>query len=99
MTIPKKDFYLMRTVRCIISGRVQGVFFRASTKDHAEELDITGSARNLPQNQVEVIATGDSANIDRLIEWLHKGPAGAEVTSVSIDEIEEPRKLSDFKIY
>ena len=65
-----------------IKGRVQGVFFRDSTRRVAQSLGLAGHAINLPNGDVEVLACGDPAAIDRLAEWLHEGPRLAEVTEV-----------------
>ncbi len=74
--------------RFIVKGRVQGVFFRASTRRVAESLGITGHAINLPDGDVEVLACGDPAAIDQLFEWLHEGPANASVTRVQAQAVE-----------
>ena len=65
-----------------ISGRVQGVFFRASTRDVAVPLQLTGHAINMIDGSVEVRAFGDGAAIDQLREWLNRGPPRATVTTV-----------------
>ncbi len=73
---------------CFISGRVQGVFFRASTAHRANELKLTGYARNLPDGRVEVLACGETAEVDSLCEWLWEGPPVAQVSDVVIREVE-----------
>lgn len=73
-----------------IKGRVQGVFFRDSTRRVAESLGLTGYAVNLPDGDVEVLACGDAASIDRLAEWLHEGPRMAQVSQVIQREVESP---------
>jgi len=74
--------------RFTIKGRVQGVFFRESTRRVAESLGITGYANNLPDGDVEVLACGEPAAIDKLATWLEDGPRMATVTSVTMQEIE-----------
>ena len=69
-------------VRCFVSGKVQGVFFRDSTRDRALELGLDGSARNLPDGRVEVIARGDREALDTLRRWLREGPSSADVDDV-----------------
>ncbi len=69
----------MSAARFMVSGRVQGVFFRASTRDQALALGLRGFARNLPDGRVEVLAAGTDAAIDRLAAWLRQGPAMAQV--------------------
>jgi len=68
--------------RFTIKGRVQGVFFRESTRRVAESLDITGHAINLPNGDVEVLACGEQAALDELAVWLEDGPRMATVTDV-----------------
>ena len=66
----------------LVSGRVQGVFFRASTREQALRLGLRGHARNLADGDVEVIAAGDARALDRLEAWLRTGPPNAHVTRV-----------------
>lgn len=73
----------MECARFIVSGRVQGVFFRASAREQAQRLDISGYAKNLDDGTVEVIACGDAANIQALERWLQTGPAAARVDHVA----------------
>ncbi|MCP4288730.1 MAG: acylphosphatase [Gammaproteobacteria bacterium] len=72
-------------VRCLVSGRVQGVFFRASTREQALTLGITGYVRNLADSRVEVMACGEREAIDQLRKWLTRGPSAAQVTGVSCE--------------
>ena len=65
-----------------IEGRVQGVWFRESTRRAAAALGITGYAKNLGDGSVEVLACGNTAGLDRLADWLKQGPPMAQVTSV-----------------
>lgn len=69
-----------------VSGRVQGVFYRASTRERALALGLTGYARNLPDGAVEVLACGDVAAIAALERWLWEGPPAARVTGVARGE-------------
>ena len=75
-------------VRCFVAGRVQGVFFRASTKHEAQRLGIKGYAKNLHDGRVEVIACGTVDAVDELREWLRKGPADARVAGISCEVID-----------
>jgi acylphosphatase len=68
--------------RFVVSGRVQGVFFRASTREQAERLHLRGHARNLADGSVEVLAVGSADAIDALAQWLVHGSAQARVESV-----------------
>ena len=76
--------------RFIVKGRVQGVFFRDSTRRVAESLGLTGHAVNLPDGDVEVLATGDPDAIARLEAWLQDGPPLSRVTSVEGSDVETP---------
>ena len=72
----------MERKRCIVTGKVQGVFFCASTRREAQRLGLTGAARNLPDGSVEVIVCGAEAAVAELIQWLHRGPEHARVAAV-----------------
>lgn len=73
-----------------ISGRVQGVFFRDSTRAQARKLGLTGHAINLPDGRVEVLACGDEPALDELERWLHDGPDHARVEAVEARPDEGP---------
>ena len=68
-----------------VSGRVQGVFFRASTCEQAEQLGLTGHALNLKDGRVEVLACGTPEALSTLQRWLNEGPSGARVDQVSVE--------------
>ncbi len=72
-----------------VSGHVQGVFFRASTRERAQQLGVTGYAMNLPDGRVEVIACGMDEQLDALSDWLQQGPPQAVVEHCSSREIPE----------
>lgn len=76
--------------RCFISGRVQGVCFRAATQDQAVRLGVTGYARNLPDGRVEVLACGPPEAVAQLREWLHLGPPAATVEAVVCEPADDP---------
>lgn len=88
----------MPCIRCYVTGRVQGVFFRASTRDRARQLGLTGSAVNLPDGRVEVLACGEQAALDVMREWLWQGPPQANVSDVQVEKVTEPVPKS-FDIY
>ena len=75
----------MSQVHLIISGKVQGVFYRASCQETAQRLGLTGWVRNLPDGSVEVLAQGEKEKIEKLIEWCRKGPDGAKVSGVEME--------------
>lgn len=81
--------------RFVVSGRVQGVWFRASTRQQASQLGLTGHAVNLPDGRVEVIACGREGDVDALAAWLWRGPELASVTDVTVEPL-APRQFSGF---
>ena len=82
----------------LISGRVQGVFFRESTKKEALKLGLQGSAVNISDGTVKVCLRGESEDIDLLERWLQKGPELARVESVIEVDIDQQLELNDFKV-
>ena len=83
-------------LRCIVSGHVQGVFYRASARHEAELLGISGYARNLKTGAVEILACGKKPAVEDFCAWLAKGPTHAQVTNVSCEaaDIEPPAVFS-----
>jgi acylphosphatase len=77
----------MRRVRAIVTGRVQGVAFRAYTVDEAERHAVTGWVRNRADGSVELEAQGAADAVERLLAWCSHGPPAARVTGVTVDEI------------
>ncbi|NOX76306.1 MAG: acylphosphatase [Gammaproteobacteria bacterium] len=75
-------------MQCFVSGRVQGVFYRASARHEADRLGVTGFARNLPDGRVEVMACGPKAQVDELCAWLSRGPQNAEVSNISCQTVD-----------
>lgn len=73
--------------RCYISGRVQGVFYRASTRQKAIELGCAGYACNLPDGRVEVLAVGEPQAVQALLDWLWRGSPGSDVKFVEVREL------------
>ena len=80
-------------MRVQVRGRVQGVGYRASTAYEARRLGLAGWVRNLPDGSVEVVARGEAAAVDALLAWLARGPRGARVTGVDVEE--RPENFSD----
>ncbi len=72
-----------QTIIINITGKVQGVYFRQSTSEQAIQLGLTGTVRNLPGGSVEVIATGDSPHLQKLVDWCRIGPRRAQVEEVT----------------
>lgn len=89
----------MPAARFWVSGVVQGVFFRANTREQAIRLGLQGYAKNLPDGRVEVLASGKAAALDALHAWLEQGPSVAEVTSLDRQNLtEQPSDLHGFSI-
>lgn len=80
----------MEARRYLVTGRVQGVFFRAGTKQQAGRLGLRGYVRNLPSGQVEVLAVGEASAVAEMERWLRRGPEQAQVTGVTELEVVEP---------
>ncbi len=72
----------IKTLHAVVSGRVQGVFFRAWTRDKARSLQLSGWVRNLPDKRVEVLAQGEASALNKLLAKLHQGPPLARVDQV-----------------
>ena len=87
----------MATKIIIVTGKVQGVFFRAHTRDEANKLGITGRVRNLPDGSVHIIAEGKPEAMKAFLVWCATGPARARVDGIDIQDT-EPRGYRDFTI-
>jgi len=74
--------------RCLIAGRVQGVFYRGSAARRARELGVRGYARNIPDGRVEVLACGAAAAVEEFVQWLWLGSSASQVSSVEV--MDEP---------
>lgn len=83
--------------RYVVSGRVQGVFFRASTRDAAVAFGLSGHALNLPDGRVEVVAVGDADAVANLGEWLWKGSPMSRVDGVASEDIAVPPDAQGFR--
>ena len=83
--------------KCLVSGRVQGVFYRATAARRAHELGIHGHARNLPDGRVEVLACGDETSVDVFVDWLWTGSSGSKVTSVEVSDAETADVRTGFR--
>lgn len=85
-------------VHIIISGRVQGVWYRASTKQKADELGLTGWVKNTVGGSVEAVFEGDEPTVDEMIAWCRIGPPLAHVTNVKIIQKRSSHEFTGFAI-
>ena len=81
--MPEK-IVVMSTVHLLVEGKVQGVFYRASAKEMADDLGLSGWVKNREDGNVEMIVSGEESKINEFIKWCHKGPRRAVVTNVSV---------------
>ncbi len=84
--------------RYVVTGRVQGVFFREGAKNEAQRLGLTGWATNLPNGSVEVVAEGDPTALELLNRWLRNGPPRSSVSTVEAS-YETPEGVAGFSLY
>ncbi len=85
-------------VHIFISGKVQGVFFRSSTKSKAEELGLTGWVRNLADGRVEAVFEGEEGNVEKMVLWCRKGPQYARVEYVEAISEEYKGEFNSFTL-
>ena len=85
-------------VHVVIEGRVQGVFFRASTRDEARARGLKGWVRNLPDGRVEALFEGDRQIVESMVAWCRKGPPYADVDNVEINWETYRGDLADFRV-
>ena len=88
----------MKAVHVLATGQVQGVGYRQGCRSVARSHGLVGWVRNLADGRVEVFAQGDASGVDRLVDWMWAGPAGATVTGVESDVVAVDLTLTDFFI-
>lgn len=88
---------MLQTLSLHVRGKVQGVFYRQSTRDKALELGLTGTVRNNADGSVTIVATGGPAALQALVEWSKKGPSAARVTGVDVHE-ESLQSFNGFRV-
>jgi acylphosphatase len=88
----------MKCLRLKIKGRVQGVWFRESTKQKADEFEICGWVQNSKDGSVIAEAEGEEEKLQNLIKWCHQGPEMARVEKVEVEEMSELRNYSNFEV-
>ena len=90
---------MLRTrAHIIVSGLVQGVYFRDSTRRKAREFGVTGWVRNLPNGSVEAVLEGERDGVERVVQWTRQGPPGAVVERVDVDWQEYQGEFGTFEI-
>ena len=87
-----------KRLRVLISGRVQGVFFRASTREQADRLSLRGWVRNLPDGRVEALFEGSEAHLEEILGWCRRGPSGSLPEKVEARWEEGAGEYRDFRI-
>lgn len=88
----------MAAARFLVEGKVQGVWFRASTRDQALALGLRGFAKNLEDGRVEVLAVGEGDAIDALASWLQQGPPLARVDRVERSDVDDAGEVEGFDV-
>ncbi|MGA2525850.1 MAG: acylphosphatase [Smithellaceae bacterium] len=88
----------MKRVHVFVSGRVQGVFFRAATERAAMGFNLTGWVKNTPDGRVEAVFEGEDDNVDKMLAWCHVGPPAARVQEVITNEQPYTGEFRDFNI-
>jgi len=89
----------MKRIHILITGKVQGISFRYYTKKKAEELQIKGWVKNLPNGDVEIVVEGNNSNITSFMDWCKTGPSLANVKNIAINEEQPTNEFSTFSIY
>jgi acylphosphatase len=87
----------MKTVHLLIKGKVQGVFYRVSAQEKAEELGITGWVKNTKEGNVEAVASGNDVKVEAFVQWCAKGPSRAVVDEVIVTE-KDPEEYKGFEV-
>ena len=88
----------MKTIRVTIEGVVQNVFFREYTRRKAEELNLKGWVRNVPDGSVESVITGDNESVKAMVSWFHQGSPHSKVRQVTVEEHSDSVKDAPFRI-
>ncbi len=88
----------MARAHVVIRGLVQGVFFRATTRDRAIEQGVKGWVRNLPDGSVEALFEGRREDVEAIVRWCHKGPLGARVEKVEVEWQDYRGEFNGFEV-
>lgn len=87
-----------KRIEARIHGRVQGVFYRANTRETAQSLGLTGWVKNRPDGTVELVAEGPTSKLEELVEWAHEGSPAARVDRVDVEWSDATGEFSGFRI-
>jgi acylphosphatase len=90
---------MIEATHIIVHGRVQGVWFRAGTKEKADELGLFGWVKNQPEGTVEIHVEGEKTQLEKFIAWCRKGTPAADVTSLDIEKVEARKSFASFDIH
>ena len=85
-------------VHILVTGKVQGVFFRQATKVIAIKNNVTGWVKNLEDTKVEILLEGDAQNVNSLVDWCHNGPANSRVDEIKIAQQDFLGQYSNFQV-
>ena len=88
----------MPTIHLTIQGRVQGVFYRASAKDKALSLGLTGWVKNTKEGNVEILVSGNDSDLEKFTDWCRQGPSQAAVTNVILEQLPKEQVFNGFSI-
>ena len=88
----------METLNIKVTGRVQGVYFRAHTQKTAKRIGATGSVRNKSDGSVEILAQGKKAALDKLVQWCHQGSPASKVEDVIVNNFDTDEIFEDFVV-
>lgn len=94
----KEKYNKLMTWKIVVKGKVQGVFFRACTKDKARELGLAGWVRNHRDGSVRIKVQGEEQAFESFREWVHQGPERAIVDQVEWEQVNEEEVLDDFEV-
>ena len=86
------------SVHILVTGKVQGVFFRQATKVIAIKNHVTGWVKNLESGQVEILLEGEDQNVNSIVEWCHNGPANSRVDEIKIEQQKFSGQYSNFEV-
>ena len=87
-----------KSVHILVTGKVQGVFFRQATKVIAIKNHVTGWIKNLESGQVEILLEGEDQNVNSIVEWCHNGPANSRVDEIKIEQQKFSGQYLNFEV-